>query len=93
MTEIMKCGLAWKIFLFMDNKLKEKIKRLKYAYELTVGKFDKHSEDNFIVLRISKEDAIALSKEFGQYSIFYNDTENLEYIKCKDNSVLVYTNI
>ena len=78
---------------FMNNKLKEKIKRLKYAYEPTVGKFDEHSEDSFIVFRISKEDAIALGKEFKQYSIFYNNIENLEYIKCEDNSVLIRTNI
>ncbi len=63
--------------IFMNNKLKEKIKSLKYVYTPAVGKYNEHSEDSFIIYRLPKRLALELGREFNQYSVFYNDSRYL----------------
>jgi hypothetical protein len=79
--------------IWLNNKLEVQIKTQKYAYDYTVGECDGHSEDSFIVYRISKREALKLVQEFRQYSIFYNDTRSLEYIECKTENILLKSNI
>lgn len=75
--------------IWLNNKLEERLKELKYAYEKSVGECDGHSEESFIIYRISRRDALKLGLEFKQYSIFYNDTCSLEFIECKTENVLL----
>ena len=76
-----------------NNKLEEQLRALKYAYKKSIGKCDGHSEESFIVYRISKKDALKLGREFKQYSIFYNDTRNFEYIECESENILLKASI
>jgi len=79
--------------IWLNNKLEEKLRALKYAYDKSIGECDGHSEESFIVYRISKKDALKLGREFKQYSIFYNGTRNLEYIECETDNILLKATI
>ena len=62
-----------------------------YKYEIldSIGKYNNHQEDSYLVYDISLEEALALGVKYNQYSIFYNDTIVLSYVECSSKKTLV----
>jgi hypothetical protein len=79
--------------IFMNKKLENHIKALKFYYEPTVGKYGEHGEDSFIIYRINRTDAIKLGQVYEQYSIFYNSSTALEYIECATEDIILQRSI
>ncbi len=63
----------------------------KYEILDSIGKYNDHQEESYLVYDISLEDALLLGVKYNQYSIFYNDTMKLSYIECSSKRVLVST--
>ena len=61
----------------------------KYEVLDSIGKYNDHQEDSFLVYDISLEEALSLGVKYNQYSIFYNDTNKLSYIECSSKRILV----
>ena len=61
----------------------------KYETSNSIGKYNNHQEDSYLVYNISLEEALVLGVKYNQYSIFYNDTIVLSYVKCSSKRVLV----
>lgn len=53
------------------------------------GSLDEHSEEGYLVYGIPLSEAIGIALRYGQYALFYNTTETLEYIECKNGKVIV----
>ncbi|MDQ7060912.1 MAG: DUF3293 domain-containing protein [Sulfurimonas sp.] len=55
----------------------------------SMGKYKEHQEVSYLVYDISFEDTLALGVKYKQYSVFYNDTNELSYIECSSQRILV----
>jgi len=73
--------------------LKLRVDLSKYEVLDSIGKYNDHQEDSFLVYDISLENTLALGVKYHQYSIFYNDTNKLSYIECSSKRVLVSKNL
>lgn len=69
--------------------LESEINALSFTYCKSVGSYKKHSEESFLIYRITKDEALRLGIRYNQYSIFYNDTKTLSYIECGSEKILV----
>jgi len=65
----------------------------KYETSNSIGKYNNHQEDSYLVYNISLEEALALGIKYNQYSVFYNDTGELSYVECGSKRVLVSKNL
>lgn len=61
----------------------------KYEILDSIGKYNDHQEASYLVYDISLKDSLALGLKYKQYSIFYNDTNELSYIECSTQRALV----
>jgi len=61
----------------------------KYEVLDSIGQYNEHKEDSYLVYDISLEEALTLGVKYNQYSIFYNDTMELSYVECKSQRVLI----
>lgn len=73
--------------------LKLKAYLSKYEVLDSIGKYNNHQEDSFLVYDISLENTLALGVKYNQYSTFYNDTNKLSYIECSTKRVLISKNL
>jgi hypothetical protein len=70
-----------------NTKLKADLS--KYEVLDSIGKYNDHEEESFLVYDISIDNAFILSVKYNQYSVFYNDTNKLSYYECSSKRILV----
>ena len=61
----------------------------KYEVLNSIGQYNEHQEDSYLVYDISLEEALTLGVKYNQYSVFYNNTMELSYVECSSQRVLI----
>jgi len=74
------------------TELESVIKAFNYEYYLSIGELFDYDEKSFIIYDIEKNEAVNLAKKFDQYSIFYNDGENISIIECESKKEILKYN-
>jgi hypothetical protein len=74
-----------------NKKLRQAIVMLGYEPIECVGSVGEHSEDGFVIQDILFDEALQLGRQFGQYSIFYNDCGRWGYYESEHGYPIYFT--
>lgn len=65
-----------------NKRLEKDLKAGGYSFYKTQGRYRSHREESFTIEKISKTKALALGKKYNQFSILYNNSKGVQFLRC-----------